>query len=112
MTRLVAIDMAGVKEHMHNIRRGFRNIDLDPLDKQISYQIPGVSTELVEAKRQNIRDTYADIQNMIDSASDLSHLVSLFDRLKDREVNQWHNNPSAGLDDLKAKINTGEKTYY
>lgn len=62
---MIKIDMNKAKEIGHNIRRQKREEEFAPLDKQAT--IPMYASE-AEAKRQVVRDKYAEIQTAIDSA--------------------------------------------
>jgi hypothetical protein len=53
----------------HDIRRQQRAEEFKPYDDVIAKQIPGADAAEAEAKRQEIRDKYALIQDVIEGAS-------------------------------------------
>lgn len=61
-------DLDKCKEIGHAIRRENRAKDFEPLDQIITKQLPDTDLNLVEEKRQEIRDYYAAMQVKIDSA--------------------------------------------
>ena len=62
-------DLDKCKEIGHDIRRQQRAEEFKPYDDIIAKQIPGVDAAEAEAKRQEIRDKYALIQDVIEGAS-------------------------------------------
>jgi len=62
-------DLDKCKEIGHNIRRQQRAEEFAPYDEVIAKQIPGADAAEAEAKRQEIRDKYALIQDVIEGAS-------------------------------------------
>jgi len=67
---VIKIDMAKAKEFAHGIRKADRDKQMEPHDKVIMMQIPGMSIIEIEAKRQAIRDVNAVVQISIDNAQD------------------------------------------
>lgn len=65
---MIVVNMHKAKAIGHDIRRTQRAEEFAPLDEVIMKQIPGVAYDETEAKRQEIRDKYADIQHEIDQA--------------------------------------------
>ena len=63
-------DLDQCKAIGHDIRRTMRAAEFVPFDEIIAKQIPGLDAAEAEANRQTIRDKYADIQLVIDAASD------------------------------------------
>lgn len=66
---MITINLDKAKAIAHDKRRAKRAEEFAPYDEVIMKQIPGVDAVEVEAKRQEIRDKYAAIQNDIDAAS-------------------------------------------
>ena len=66
----VALDLGKAKDIGHDIRRQQRSEEFAPFDEIIAKQIPGLDAAEAEAARVAIRDKYADIQLVIDAASD------------------------------------------
>jgi hypothetical protein len=62
-------DIEKCKEIGHNRRRAARAEEFAPHDEVIMKQIPGVDAAEAEAKRQEIRDKYAQVQEAIDAAA-------------------------------------------
>jgi len=62
-------DLDKCKEIGHDRRRQQRAEEFAPYDDVIAKQIPGVDAAEAEAKRQEIRDKYALIQDVIEGAS-------------------------------------------
>lgn len=62
-------DLDKCKEIGHTIRRQQRAEEFKPYDDVIAKQIPGADAAEAEAKRQEIRDKYALIQDVIEGAS-------------------------------------------
>jgi len=52
----------------HDIRRQKRAEEFQPFDEVIAKQIPGKDAAQAEAKRQEIRDKYSEVQDAIDAA--------------------------------------------
>jgi hypothetical protein len=52
----------------HDIRRAKRAEEFAPHDEVIAKQIPGKDAAQAEAKRQEIRDKYSEVQDVIDEA--------------------------------------------
>jgi hypothetical protein len=62
-------DLDKCKEIGHDLRRQQRAEEFAPLDRVISLQLPGMDMVAAEAGRQQIRDKYALIQDVIEGAS-------------------------------------------
>lgn len=62
-------DLDRCKAIGHQHRRAARSEEFAPHDEVIAKQIPGVDAVAAEAARQEIRDRYALIQNVIEGAS-------------------------------------------
>ena len=67
---MITVNLAKAKAIGHDLRRAQREAEFAPFDAIIMKQIPGNSAAEAEANRQAIRDKYALIQDVIDSASD------------------------------------------
>ena len=65
---MITINLEKAKAIAHDKRRVKRAEEFAPYDEVIMKQIPGVDAVEAEAKRQEIRDKYAAIQNDIDAA--------------------------------------------
>ena len=65
---MITINLDKAKAIAHDKRRAKRAEEFAPYDEVIMKQIPGVDAVEAEAKRQEIRDKYAVIQNDIDTA--------------------------------------------
>jgi len=65
---MITINLEKAKAIAHDKRRAKRAEEFAPYDEVIMKQIPGVDAVEAEAKRQEIRDKYAAIQNDIDAA--------------------------------------------
>lgn len=65
---MISINIDKAKQIGHNIRRELRSKEFEPLDMQISKQIPGIDVNSIEAQRQSIRNKYAVMQENINSA--------------------------------------------
>jgi hypothetical protein len=78
----IKIELSKAKEISHNIRRNTRTKEFEPLDNIIVKKIPGTNETEIEAKRQEIRDRYAQIQIQIDQAKSVEELknLSIFDK--------------------------------
>ena len=64
----VDLDLDKCKAVGHDIRRQKRAEEFQPFDEVIAKQIPGKSATEAEAKRQEIRDKYSEVQDAIDAA--------------------------------------------
>lgn len=64
----LTIDIDKAKNIGHEIRRAKREEEFAPLDAVVMKQIPGKDMAEAEAKRQEIRDKYAVIQQDINTA--------------------------------------------
>ena len=64
----VAVDLGKAKDIGHNIRRQQRATEFAPFDEIITKQIPGADALTAEASRQDIRDKYALIQDVINAS--------------------------------------------
>ena len=65
----VEVDLPKAKEIGHDIRRQKRSEEFAPYDEVIAKQIPGADATAAEEARQQIRDKYALIQDVIEGAS-------------------------------------------
>lgn len=65
---MIVVNINKAKAIGHDIRRSQRAEEFAPLDEVIMKRIPGVAFDEAEAKRQEIRDKYATIQQEIDQA--------------------------------------------
>ena len=65
----VDVDLDKAKEIGHDLRRSARAEEFKPYDEVIAKQIPGVDATAAEEARQEIRDKYALIQDVIEGAS-------------------------------------------
>ena len=65
----VEVDLPKAKEIGHDIRRQKRSEEFAPYDDIIAKQIPGADATAAEEARQQIRDKYALIQDVIEGAS-------------------------------------------
>ena len=70
--------MVKAKEIAHEKRREARNLELSPLDVQVT--IPTLA-EQAEIERQKIRDKYAEIQAQIDEANSVDSLKNIITQL-------------------------------
>lgn len=73
---VITVNMAKAKAIGHDIRRKMRSDEFAPLDDQIMKQIPGTNAVAVEAARQDIRDKYAVMQELINAAETPDELKS------------------------------------
>ena len=64
----IIINLDKAKSIGHDIRRQQRAAEFAPLDQVIAARIPGATIEEVEAKRQKIRNKYAEMQGAINAA--------------------------------------------
>lgn len=74
----VGHDLNKAKNIAHDKRRAKRTEEFAPLDVEAT--IPAKATQ-AEAKRQQVRDKYADIQNQIDAAADVQALKAIVEAL-------------------------------
>ena len=65
---MIVINIDKAKSIGHEMRRTERAKEFAPLDEQIMKQVPGSNLQEVEAKRQEVREKYATIQEEIDAA--------------------------------------------
>ena len=72
---MIKINLDKAKEITHEVRRAERTKEFAPLDIQAT--IPSMAVE-AEAKRQAIRDKYAEIQVNIDNAKDDVELKAIY----------------------------------
>lgn len=74
----VSVDMPKAREIAHKARRGKRELEMSPLDKQINIDaaLPA-KVAATEAKRQTIRDKYAVMQSGIDAAKTADELQAI-----------------------------------
>ena len=75
---MIQVDMVKAKEIAHEKRREARNLELSPLDVQVT--IPTLA-EQAEIERQKIRDKYAEIQAQIDEANSVDSLKNIITQL-------------------------------
>ena len=71
---MIQINIGKAKEITHNARRDARAKEFQPLDIQAT--IPSMAVE-AEAKRQVIREKYAEIQTQIDNAQNADELKAI-----------------------------------
>lgn len=71
---MITVNLNKAKEIAHELRREARSKEFEPLDEIIMKQIPNNDYQQIEAKRQKIRDKYAEIQNNINSAKTVDEL--------------------------------------
>ena len=64
----VEVDLGRARAIGHDIRRAKRAEEFQPFDEVIAKQIPGKDAAQAEAKRQEIRDKYSEVQDAIDAA--------------------------------------------
>jgi hypothetical protein len=64
----IEVDLDKAKDIGHDIRRTKREAEFAPFDAIIMKQIPGNDAVEAEAKRQEIRDKYNEVQDAIDAA--------------------------------------------
>jgi hypothetical protein len=65
---MIKINLEKAKTIAHDKRRAKRAEEFAPHDEVIMKQIPGVDAAQAEAKRQEIRDKYSEVQDAIDAA--------------------------------------------
>ena len=75
---MIQVDILKAKEIAHEKRREARNLELSPLDIQVT--IPTLA-EQAEIERQKIRDKYAEIQVKIDEANSVDVLKNIITQL-------------------------------
>ena len=75
---MIQVDMVKAKEIADEKRREARNLELSPLDVQVT--IPTLA-EQAEIERQKIRDKYAEIQAQIDEANSVDSLKNIITQL-------------------------------
>ena len=75
---MIQVDISKAKEIAHEKRREARNLELSPLDIQVT--IPTLA-EQAEIERQKIRDKYAEIQVQIDEANSVESLKNITTQL-------------------------------
>jgi hypothetical protein len=64
----IIINLDKAKDIAHDLRRQQRAEEFAPLDKAIASRIPGMEPDVIEEKREAIRERYALIQEAIDAA--------------------------------------------
>jgi hypothetical protein len=64
----IEVDLPKAKSIGHDLRRQQRADEFAPHDEVITKQIPGKDAAQAEAKRQEIRDKYNEVQDAIDAA--------------------------------------------
>jgi Spy/CpxP family protein refolding chaperone len=75
---MIQIDISKAKEIAHEKRRASRAVEFAPLDTEAT--IPAMS-EQAEAKRAEIREKYAEIQEQIDEANSVDVLKDIITQL-------------------------------
>lgn len=76
---LIRINMDKARVIAHDKRRAVRAAEFAPLDVEAT--IPAKAAA-AEAKRQTIRDKYADLQNQIDGCASVDSLKRIMDAMK------------------------------
>jgi hypothetical protein len=71
---MITINLTKAKILGHEKRRAMRAEEFKPYDELIMKQIPGSSASEAEAKRQEIRQKYVDMQDMIDAAQNTQEI--------------------------------------
>ena len=74
----IVIDLTKAKGIAHDKRRAARSAEFAPLD--IKATIPS-EAQAAEAARQQVRDKYAEIQNNINAAVDVTELKQIVETL-------------------------------
>jgi len=74
----IVIDLTKAKGIAHDKRRAARAEEFKPLDVEAT--IPAKAQE-AESKRQQVRDKYAEIQNNINAAVDVTELKQIVETL-------------------------------
>ena len=64
----ITINLDKAKAIGHDIRRAKRAEEFAPLDRVIAKRIPGIEPDVIEEKREVIRERYAEIQAAIEAA--------------------------------------------
>ena len=75
---MIRINIDKAKTIAHDKRRAARSAEFAPLD--IKATIPS-EAQAAEATRQQVRDKYAEIQNNIDAAADVTELKQIVESL-------------------------------
>ena len=70
----IGINLDKAKAIAHDLRRQQRAAEFAPLDKAIATRIPGMEPDVIEEKREAIRERYALIQEAIDAAETLEEV--------------------------------------
>ena len=76
---MIQVDILKAKEIAHEKRREARNLELSPLDIQVT--IPTLA-EQAEIERQKIRTKYDEIQVQIDEANSVDTLKGIITQLQ------------------------------
>jgi hypothetical protein len=84
---MINVNMDKAKVIAHAIRRDARAYEFIPHDELIAKQIPGADAQEAEAKRQQIREKYAVIQQQVDSATQVETLSQIIDTLRTEILN-------------------------
>lgn len=66
---MITVNIDKAKQVGHELRRELRAEEFAPLDGQIAKQIPGINSQDIELQRQSVREKYAVIQTLIDTAA-------------------------------------------
>lgn len=80
---MIQINIGKAKEITHNARRDARAKEFQPLDIQAT--IPLMAVE-AEAKRQIIREKYAELQTQIDNAQNADELKAIHSEIVDNNA--------------------------
>lgn len=80
---MIQINIGKAKEITHNARREARAKEFQPLDIQAT--IPSMAVE-AEAKRQIIREKYAELQTQIDNAQNADELKAIHSEIVDNNA--------------------------
>lgn len=64
----ITINLDKAKAIGHDIRRAKRAEEFAPLDRVIAKRIPGIEPDVIEEKREAIRERYAEAQVAINAA--------------------------------------------
>jgi len=65
----ISINLDKAKDIGHQMRRQQRAEEFAPFDKAIAIRPPGVEPDVIEEKREAIREKYALIQDVIEAAT-------------------------------------------
>lgn len=76
---MIQINIGKAKEITHNARRVARTKEFQPLDIQAT--IPSMAVE-AEAKRQVIREKYAELQVQIDNSNSADQLYDVMSKIR------------------------------